>query len=438
MDHRLVTLGGSAGLFAGLCLLLILRPELGPAAFPFLGLIFFWMDARRDAEASIIFTFLVTVVGMALAVRAPATAEKAALLLETAGLWVLDFGIGAHRGRAHKDERHMAAERAALESSIRDDERDLEYYRAYKQTVDGQIRLRRDLTESARSLGNTLSGAEVHARLVEILSARFPGARVQVLAGTPEDPLLEAAVKRGGPVVVKDAAHEERFAALRGRLRSGMVIPMKVMHQPAGFLTVESDKPGAFGAEDVRTADLFATMASLSLENIRFYEQVHEQATHDPLTQLYSHKAFQTRLHDELLRAGRSQTPLSFILADVDHFKSYNDRYGHQAGDQLLRTVAAVLSSFARPVDFPARYGGEEFCLIVPNFVRSQAVELANRIRQRVEAEPFVFHGGNTRATMSFGVSAFPQDATTASQIIRVADERLYRAKENGRNQVVG
>jgi diguanylate cyclase (GGDEF)-like protein len=210
------------------------------------------------------------------------------------------------------------------------------------------------------------------------------------------------------------------------------------MRQPAGFLKLESDQPGAFTPEDLRTADLFATMAALSLENIQLYEHVHEAAVHDPLTQLYSHRAFDARLREELLRAGRSQTPLSFILCDIDHFKVYNDRYGHQAGDQLLRTLAAIIASFARPVDFPARYGGEEFCLILPNFVRSEAVGLAERIRLRVAAEPFVLRGQRTGATMSFGVASFPVDATTASQIVRIADERLYRAKDGGRNQVVG
>jgi diguanylate cyclase (GGDEF)-like protein len=85
-----------------------------------------------------------------------------------------------------------------------------------------------------------------------------------------------------------------------------------------------------------------------------------------------------------------------------------------------------------------ARYGGEEFALILPNFVRSEAVQLAERIRQRVASEPFVFQGKNTSATMSLGVASFPTDATTASQVIRVADERLYRAKNGGRNQVIG
>jgi diguanylate cyclase (GGDEF)-like protein len=125
-------------------------------------------------------------------------------------------------------------------------------------------------------------------------------------------------------------------------------------------------------------------------------------------------------------------------MCDVDHFKSYNDRYGHQAGDHLLKTLAGVLASFARPVDFVARYGGEEFVVILPNFVRTEAVQLAERMRARVAAEPFVFQGAGTHATMSFGVAAFPQDATSASQFVRSADERMYRAKHGGRNQVVG
>jgi diguanylate cyclase (GGDEF)-like protein len=165
---------------------------------------------------------------------------------------------------------------------------------------------------------------------------------------------------------------------------------------------------------------------------------VHRQATHDALTQLHSHRAFQQRLQEEVLRSGRSQTPLALIMLDVDHFKRYNDSYGHQAGDHLLRTLAGVLGSFARPVDFVARYGGEEFAIILPNFVRSEAVQLAEKIRARVAAEPFAFQGAPTRATMSLGVAAFPTDATTPSQLVRVADERLYRAKHGGRNQVVG
>lgn len=436
LSYRTVTPLGSVALFIGLSLLLIKSPDLGPALFPFYGLIFLWSDLRREAETPMIFGLLVTAAGLLVAFKSGSMPHKAALGGEIVGLWILTWGLSRQREQASKEQRAMAMEQLSLEDEIKDDERDLAYYRSYHENVGSQIRLRRDLTESAKHLGAAMDAQEVHRRLIEILSSRFPGARVAVAPSAGTDVLLDYSVKRKGPVVVKDSKTEARFAA--EPWRSAMVMPLKVMRQPAGFLRLDCDKENAFGAEDVKTIDLFATMAALSLENIQFFEQVHSLATHDPLTQLHSHKAFQSRLQEELLRAGRAQTPLSLIFCDLDHFKSYNDRYGHQAGDTLLRTVAAILAGFARPVDFAARYGGEEFALIVPNFVRSEAVDLANRVRQRVAGEPFVFQGRATNITMSLGVSSFPQDATTASQMVRVADERLYKAKHGGRNQVIG
>lgn len=436
LSQRTWTLLGSDLLFIGVSLALFVRPELSAALYPAYGLLFLWSDFRREGEAPVIFLFLVTAAGLLLIARAGEPALKVALAGELLSLWLLSAAVSAHRAWALGREREGAVERASLQARRRDDERDLRYYRDFAETARQQIRLRRDLAESAKSLGSTMDSRELHARLLGALSARFPGARVALVASAEGDPLLERAAQRKGPVLVKDAQNDAR---LQGRgFRSAVALPLKVMRQDDGFLKVESDAPNAFGPEDVRTVDLFATMAALSLENIRFYEQVHSQALHDPLTQLYSHRAFQERLQEELLRAGRSQTPLSIILCDLDHFKTYNDRYGHQAGDHLLRTVSAILASFARPVDMAARYGGEEFALILPNFVRSEAVDLANRIRLRVCAEPFIFQGQATRATMSLGVASYPQDATTASQMVRAADERLYKAKHGGRNQVVG
>jgi len=237
-----------------------------------------------------------------------------------------------------------------------------------------------------------MDGREVHRRLSSILAARFSGARVQIVPEGADEPLISVARDARGPVLVQDAAKDGRLRGLGAvPFRSALAVPLKVMKRAAGFVKLESDEAGAFGPEEVKTVDLFATMAALSLENIRFYETVQEQATHDQLTQLHSHKAFQARLQEEVLRSGRSQAPLSLILCDIDHFKSYNDRYGHQAGDHLLRTIASILSSFARPVDFVARYGGEEFALILPSIVRSEAVELAKTFGS--EASPGFVNG---------------------------------------------
>ena len=426
---------GSYGLFAGLVLLSVARPELGPAALPACGLCLLWSELRRDGESPVVLTFLATIVAAVLLARDGAARPQLAAGL--ASLWLLAAALAFHRGRAFRDERETLLEQMGLQDQIRDDERDLKYYRSYEETVGVETRLRRDLSDAAKSLSGTMDGREVQSRLIAILSQRFPSARVAVVGGAGTDPLLLAAQRRRGPVLVKDARAEAQVVP-GARFVSGVAVPLKVMRQAAGFVKLESDAPSAFGPDEVRTVDLYATMAALSLENIRLFESVHRQATHDALTQLHSHRAFQQRLQEEVLRSGRSQTPLSLIMLDVDHFKQYNDRFGHQAGDQLLRTLAAILSSFTRPVDFAARYGGEEFALILPNFVRSEAVQVAERIRARVAEEPFVFNGAPTRATMSLGVASFPTDATTASQIVRVADECLYKAKHGGRNQVVG
>ncbi len=436
-DSRAATLLGSYGLFAGLGLLVISHPQYGPYVFPLFCVTLLWADLRRDAESPAILTFLVTIGGLIMGVRAPDMQSKAVIGAGVVGLWILAAALSAHRGRQVSDERALLLEQINLQDEIRDDERDLKYYRSYEETIGSETRLRRDMADAAKSLSGTMDSAEVLARLVAILSARFPAARIGVIPGAGTDPLLNAAARRHGPVLVKDSREESQLVP-GVTFASAVAVPFKVMGNPAGFVKLESDTTAAFTPDDVKAADLFATMAALSLENISLYESVHRQATHDSLTQLFSHRAFQQRLQEEVLRSGRSQTPFSLIMCDVDHFKSYNDSYGHQAGDHLLKTLSGILASFARPVDLVARYGGEEFAVILPNFVRTEAMQVAERMRARVAAEPFVFQGEPTHATMSFGVASFPQDATTASQIVRTADEKLYRAKHGGRNQVIG
>ncbi len=449
-DRRLVTLLGATSLFAVVSILFILKPHLGPGLFPLYALLFVWTDARRETEIHVIFLFLVSIAGVALVATAPplpAGLSKFIYLAELAAVWLYLGGLGAHRRRLAVSARVAEEERRSLESQALNAERELAQHQGYQQTAARQIILRRDMTEAVRALGSTLDGREVHVRLAGALSARFAGSRVEIAAGAGHDPLLILAGETGAPVLVRDSLEDSRLKGPRfhqaggagaASFRSGMAAPLRVMRQAAGFIKVEADSPGAFALGDLQTLDLFATLAALSLENIRFYETVQEQATHDSLTQLYSHRAFQARLQEEVLRAGRSQTPVALIMADVDHFKTYNDRYGHQAGDQLLRGVSAILLSFARPVDFAARYGGEEFCLIVPNAAKDEAMALAENIRARIAAEGFAFQGSRTAASVSFGVSCFPQDATTASQVVRVADERLYQAKRGGRNRVAG
>ena len=441
ISERNLTLAVSIALFAALSAALFLLPRWDIVLYPVFGLVFLWSDFRKEEETHVIFLFLATVAAFLLMARGPDTARHLGLALEALGLWLLSLGLGFHRGRMSKERGAVLSIVENLDMTIRDQERELKFYEAYRNSAVAQIQLRRDMTQAAKSLGTTLDRQELELRLVRILEGRYKGSRIRILPGTPQDPLVAWSVKTQTPVLVRDIARDERFGALSPGpqpFRSALVVPLNVQRKPYGFLRMESPAPTAYGADDLRTVDLFTTIASLTLENIHLYEEVSSLATHDGLTQLFTQRAFRLRLKDELLRAGRSQSPLSLIMADIDHFKGYNDTYGHQAGDELLRTVARILAAQTRPVDCVARYGGEEFALILPNTVHSHAVEIAQRVRAATAAEPFVFQGRRTHVTMSLGVSSFPQDATSQSQLLRVADERLYRSKDGGRNQVTG
>lgn len=153
----------------------------------------------------------------------------------------------------------------------------------------------------------------------------------------------------------------------------------------------------------------------------------------DGLTGLSNHRALMQRLSDETARSTRTSRPFSLVMCDVDHFKDYNDAFGHPAGDEVLRMLAAILRDATRAVDCAARYGGEEFAVILNETDLPGAMEVAERIRKRVESTEFP----ERRITVSIGVAEFPRDAADANALVAVADEALYVAKNAGRNQVV-
>ncbi len=157
----------------------------------------------------------------------------------------------------------------------------------------------------------------------------------------------------------------------------------------------------------------------------------------DPLTRLCNRRSLTEILENELDRCRRNATPCSLIMADIDHFKRVNDRYGHQSGDEVLITVADLLREQLRPYDLAARYGGEEFCLVLPETSPEQAENVAERIRKRVENYNFSGIAADLHLTISLGVASLAGESTkTEDELIRLADEALYLAKNNGRNRV--
>lgn len=169
----------------------------------------------------------------------------------------------------------------------------------------------------------------------------------------------------------------------------------------------------------------------------RDFEQQYRLATTDGLTELYNHRYFQEQIRMQVEQSKRYNNNFSLIIIDIDFFKKFNDTFGHQSGDAVLRQVAQTLKKNVRATDIVCRYGGEEMSIILPNTGKDEAFSTAQKICERVANRKFKLAGDKeTNVTISLGVSTFPFDGDSASAIIEEADKRLYNAKNNGRNQV--
>jgi diguanylate cyclase (GGDEF)-like protein len=165
-------------------------------------------------------------------------------------------------------------------------------------------------------------------------------------------------------------------------------------------------------------------------------ESLHRLATTDPLTGLYNRRSFFDQLHQELSRAGRYRRPLTLLFLDVDHFKEINDRHGHPAGDQALKSLALLLQAESRRNDIVGRIGGEEFATVLVECGLDQAREAAERLRRQVERLRVDSDQGPLSMTVSIGLAQAVSDQERLEQLLKRADRALYQAKRQGRNRV--
>jgi diguanylate cyclase (GGDEF)-like protein len=219
-------------------------------------------------------------------------------------------------------------------------------------------------------------------------------------------------------------------------VRSLLGVPILLYGGCDGVLFVQSRAPGAFGPEQQRLLESIGLQVAAALQNAHLYEM----AMIDGLTGLFVRRYFDARIEEEVERARRYGTDFSVVMMDVDDFKALNDTHGHQAGDRVLRAVAAVVRANMRGVDTAARYGGEEIALILPRTGMVAAYNQAERIRPAIPAQRVVggeLDGEVVAVTASFGIAAYPESgAQTADDLVRRADRALYRAKQTGKNRV--
>ena len=197
---------------------------------------------------------------------------------------------------------------------------------------------------------------------------------------------------------------------------------------------------GAFNwSAQVSRLILLSTASLLSFVVVTRTQELLRLSTRDALTGLYNRGYFHDRIGVEVSRASRTGRPLAIAMIDVDHFKSFNDRHGHAAGDLVLNTIAAVLRRSFRTADVVSRYGGEEFVVAMPETDIAAAVQKLERVREHIQSAPTQISAGRSvSVTISAGVAGFPGDGTKEEDLLAVADARLFEAKRAGRNRVVG
>jgi len=255
--------------------------------------------------------------------------------------------------------------------------------------------------------------------------------------------IAELVAARREPFSVRSVHENIMTAELEAKicyLKPGAVavLPLTIGDRLIGVLElIGRDGDTTFG----ENRDLMATVAehlSLALNSAIMFENVERLASFDPLTGIANHRAMQDFLHRRLAEAERTGTELGVVMLDVDHFRSFNEEEGHDAGDEVLRMVTEVLRTTVRPYDLPARYGGEEFTVVMPGVGRDAMLQVAERIRERIQELEYVTRSGRKRhITASFGCALYPATAKDPPALLKAADVALFRAKRAGRNRVV-
>jgi diguanylate cyclase (GGDEF)-like protein len=249
-------------------------------------------------------------------------------------------------------------------------------------------------------------------------------------------------LKQRQPLLVSDTDKDFRFnldlvpEEFRREFKSVIAAPLISQKKVIGILRVESRDVEAYVSDDLRLLTTLSDLAAIALENARLYRRIEELAISDGLTGLYCHRYFKERLDEDIVKATRLRKTLSLLMIDIDSFKVYNDKYGHTAGDIVLKSIGDILKSSIELGYLAARYGGEEFVIILFGKDKSEARSLGESIRKKIESEKFILRQVDTHVTVSMGCASLPEDAVAMDELIRTADAALYKAKSGGGNKV--
>lgn len=329
-----------------------------------------------------------------------------------------------------------------------------------------RIKAQELLMDAAHQLGGVLNQEALVKQLVALLRDKlgWPDFGIflvrtsdshlilQVASGFLDRPLYQGldfvfgegvtgtAAELAKPIVISNVMQDSRVKFKeQPELPKGsmLAVPMLYQGKVIGVMSFFHEKTNAFDEQDVMMLDTLGALVSIALKNAELYEETVQLATTDSLTGVMNRRAMERLVQNEIVRAQRFQTPLSLLLVDVDHFKTYNDRMGHLLGDIALKEIAHCLQQSVRKVDGVARFGGEEFCVILPQTGPEAALEVAEKLTQAVRKLKVDGFDGQPlgHLSVSIGIAWFPE--TAEKDLIGAADRALYEAKRQGRDRFV-
>lgn len=216
-------------------------------------------------------------------------------------------------------------------------------------------------------------------------------------------------------------------------IRSVAMAPLRLADRCIGVMSAQSYRDGAYDDSSIRLLTAIGEQMALAVQNAQLFKEAKNRADRDPLTNVFHHRYLKTRLEEELERARKSSQQIAVLMLDLDNFKLVNDTYGHLIGDEALRLVTAVLHSACRASDVIGRYGGDEFMIVLPDTTPAQAINVAERIDAELAAQALRPTGdGAIPLHCSIGLSIFPRDGDSASELVAKADAALYQSKRQG------
>lgn len=252
-------------------------------------------------------------------------------------------------------------------------------------------------------------------------------------------------LRHASPLLVEDIAKDFRFDLDRVKtedlrqVSSLISSPLISGNNFIGVLRLDEVKPNVYSQEDLRFLATVCDLGAVALENGLLYQNTQELAIHDGLTGLFTKSHFMELLKIEIKSGIRNNRPISLIMLDIDFFKNYNDKFGHMAGDIVLKALSANIAGIIKErLGLVCRFGGEEFCAVLPGQNQSAAMETAEILRSSIANINVFLRRQETKVTVSIGVSTLSREIVDETELIMIADKAMYAAKASGRNRVVG